>query len=71
MQDEPVMRMAQLFYGDERHHVVLYRARRGAEREPKAMCYAENVCVYGECGFVERDRENDACRFTADAGQRF
>ena len=71
MQNQPMVRVEQEFFGDEFHQFVFHFADVFAGREFGAVGHAENVRVHGHHGLPECGVEHDVGSFSPHAGQGF
>ncbi len=71
MQNQPMVRVEQEFFGDEFHQFVFHFADVFAGREFGAVGHAENVRVHGHYRLPECGVEHDVGGFAPHAGQGF
>ena len=69
VQNEPVMRMAQIRIGDDAQEAELNLERGLALRQIEPMRHPEDVRIHGQRAFAEGDVEHDVGCLAADAGQ--
>ena len=71
MQDQPVMGMAQILFGNDFQQSLLDLQRSLSGRQPGAVSKTKEMRIDGDGGFAENDVENHIGGLAPDAGQGF